>query len=91
MSDIQNIPQPKAEASVTPQTSPTVNSNPNALDFVGAIKAITEGKSITKMEWNSKEDYCLMKDGYLMVHSSTGFHTWLIRDVDVAGKDWIVI
>lgn len=75
--------------------SPVYNRPLNAdtlLSFPEAIKAVKEGKKITKIEWDNENIYGVLKDGFLMLHKADGqFYQWILSDGDVIGTDFIVL
>ena len=75
-------PRPK---STSPVTTPS-------MDFPGAVQQMIDGKMITSLSWNDKNEYGLMKDGWLMIHHAAGtFHVWKVSEADMTLNDWIVI
>jgi len=65
------------------------------LDFYEALKAVAEGRRITKLEWNDKRSYGFMRAGLLELHKAgetdDKFHAWILNDGDLGGLDWIVL
>ena len=61
------------------------------LSFAEAITALSGGKKIRRLEWSDKEEYCLLKDNFLMIHRNDKFHTWIVSEGDLLAIDWIVI
>jgi len=61
------------------------------INFFDALKAVLEGKKITKMEWNNPRIYGALENGTLMLHKEDSLHTWVISDGDMKGEDWIVL
>lgn len=62
------------------------------VDFPMAIKAVIDGKRVTKKEWNNPAVYGIMKDGWLQICKPDGkFYAWMLNDGDLLGKDWIII
>lgn len=62
------------------------------LNFSQAIARVIEGAAITKIEWNNKSIYGVMKDGFLMLCKEDGkMYQWILSDGDLLGEDWIVI
>lgn len=60
--------------------------------FTKAIERVIAGDRVSKVEWNDKEFYCLLKDGLLMLHKPDGkFYQWTLNDGDLYGVDWFVI
>jgi hypothetical protein len=60
--------------------------------FPQAIKEVTVGKKIHKLEWEDKEYYGIVKDGTLQLHKPDGkFYQWIINDGDLAGEDWTTL
>lgn len=73
--------------------SPTPHSQKQkkALSFPEAIKAVINGKKIKRLEWNDEQEYCLLKDNFLMIHRNEKFHTWIISEGDLMGVDWVIV
>ena len=67
----------------------TVNK-PITMDFPDAIRELTKGKYITRIEWDNS-DYGLLKDGLLMLYRNDILHKWTVNDGDLLAEDWIVI
>lgn len=63
---------------------------PVTMDFPNAMRLIIEGKKITKLEWGDKNLYGILANGLLMLHKEDGFHTWVISEGDLIGKDWVL-
>jgi len=61
------------------------------MSFPDAMREIIEGNKVRRLEWQTESDHCLMKDGWLTIHTKGAYHTWLINDGDMEGQDWIVI
>lgn len=77
--------------SPTPQIKPTT-IKPTGMSFPEAMKAVVDGKRIHKLEWEKKEFFGEMKDGFLELHKPDGkYYQWIINDGDMLGTDWIVV
>jgi len=65
------------------------------MDFNGAIKAVLDGKKVTKLEWNSPAEFMVMAGEYLCVHhsgdDSPTYHRLIIRESDLKGTDWVIV
>ncbi len=61
------------------------------LTFPEAIKEIMKGRKVTRVEWDSNEEYAFLKDEFLSIHTRGKDHTWLVRKVDMDGTDWVVL
>jgi hypothetical protein len=59
------------------------------LDFPDAMRAVIEGKKITKGDWGTH--YAVLQTGWLMYHKEDGFHIWQVRDVDMNATDYTVL
>lgn len=84
--------------SPTPQKlsqSPTAKApvvKEGQIDFPTAIKAVIDGKKITKEEWGSKEIYCFLNGNILSLHKEDGQnYQWIISDGDLNGDDWMIL
>jgi hypothetical protein len=74
-------------------TSPVIKKNEFLpTDFPQAIRAVINGKKITKLEWGFDGYYGIMKDGFLMLHKPDGKdYTWTVSEADMTGTDWVVL
>jgi hypothetical protein len=69
--------------------SPTPKKvTPKLMSFTEAIQSIIDGKRVTRLEW-ANSDYCFMKGEYLAIYTNGKDHTWMVREVDMLGADWI--
>lgn len=59
--------------------------------FPDAIREILNGNHVTRLSWNDKDSYGLLKDGFLSIKVNGGFHQWLVNDGDMEGNDWVVL
>jgi hypothetical protein len=73
--------------------SPSVKKEeyPVVMGFYGAILSIVDGKKITKLEWDNKEEYGFMKDEILSIHRNGKDHGWLVSLADVSGEDYVEV
>lgn len=61
------------------------------LSFFDALREVSNGKKITRVEWNNPNSYGYFKDGLLMIHLIDTDHTWIINDGDLLAIDWMVL
>lgn len=61
------------------------------MSFPEAIKEIIKGSSITRQLWNNVNEYGLLADGWLTIHTKGEFKVWKVNDGDLLASDWIVI
>ena len=65
------------------------------MSFYQALELVSEGKKITKLEWDDKRTYGFIKDGLLCIHKAGEAEgidrPWILNDGDLAGDDWIVL
>lgn len=62
------------------------------MDFFQALKEVSSGNKIHKLEWISIEYYGFLNDNILSLHKPDGkTYQWVINDGDLNGIDWIVI
>mgnify|MGYP001571625322 CR=1 len=69
---------------------PSIKKDPSK-SFPGAIQALMNGKKIRRQEWADAEEYCLLKDNFLMIHRNGAFHTWIVSEGDLLAIDWVII
>jgi hypothetical protein len=74
----------------SPSSSKPTVKHRRLMDFPLAMQAIIDGKTITKQEWGN-DDVCQLREGWLMIQRDGKWHTWLVNDGDLAGKDWKVV
>lgn len=65
---------------------------PTGMDFPVAIRAVIDGKRITRLEWGNKNDFGELKGGFLQIHTTKDgkFHTWTVSEGDLLAHDWVV-
>lgn len=61
------------------------------LSFLSAISGIIAGRKVRRLEWSDPEEYCLLKDNFLMIHRNGEFHTWIISEGDLMATDWVIV
>jgi hypothetical protein len=61
------------------------------MDFSEAIRAVINGKRITRLDWDNKEVYVLLRGGFLMIYQDGEFSRLLVSDGDLLSADWIVV
>jgi len=62
------------------------------INFPSAIKELTNGKKIHKLEWKDKNYYGLLDEAQLRLHKSDGrLYDWIISEGDLLGEDWIIL
>lgn len=74
--------------------SPTPNKKekePVLLTFPQALNAVIEEKMITRIDWDNKEIYGGLKDGFLKIKIDGEWHEWMVSDGDLIAIDWIVL
>lgn len=70
---------------------PKPKNSANLLGFADAIQLIINGKTIRRQEWSNPEEYCLLKDNFLMIHRDDKFHQWIVSEGDLMAVDWVII
>lgn len=61
------------------------------MNFPDAIKAMTDGKKITKVEWRDKTIWGELVDDILKMHINGRYLEWTINGGDLRGEDFFVI
>jgi len=61
------------------------------MTFSEAMYQVIVGKKITRLEWNDKNEYGMLKEGWLQIYTKGQFHIWKISDGDMLNSDWVVI
>ena len=76
----------------SPSQSPTDQSNAKAtLSFYEALKELSIGHRITKLEWGNEAIYLELIDGTLQIHMDDNkYHYWVISEGDMLGMDYII-
>ena len=84
-------------ASPTPKTEvkiPVVEEKdkPATYDFVAAISRVIFGAKITREDWDDKETYGHLADGFLMLRKEDGKnYQWIVSEADMKAEDWILL
>ena len=76
-------------ASPVPKQVKVVASKGVAFDV--AIKAIMGGAKVRRAEWEDVQEYCLLKESFLMIHRNDKFHTWIVSEGDMLATDWVIL
>jgi hypothetical protein len=72
--------------------TPIEDEGPKTLNFYEALKEMLDGKSITKIEWDSVETFGFMEKDVLILHFPNGKkQNWIISRADIVGQDWVVL
>lgn len=85
------------ETEVLPTASPIpeaklVDNVTKTINFFEALKEISAGKKITKLEWGNIGIYGELADGLVKIKLADGLlHDWIISETDLTGTDYIVI
>lgn len=70
--------------------SPDVNKV--TMNFFDAMKAVVDGRRITRLEWGDASFFGLLFNGRLSLHKDDGkFYGWIVNDGDMLAEDWIVL
>ena len=75
------VPQPKIEEAVI------------LMPFGEAMFQLSLGKKIHKLDWNDKNEYAFLNENeQVCLHHANGvINTWLLRKVDIEGRDYIIL
>jgi len=60
------------------------------MDFSVAIGEVMKGHKITRKSWNDVNEYGVLADGWLTIHTKGVFNKWLVNSGDLEGIDWKV-
>lgn len=75
-----------------PATSPLPRKgSARKMTFYEAIREALSGRRITKMEWDTNEVYCMLRDGFLKIYRDGKISNWIIAQEDVMGDDWVLL
>jgi hypothetical protein len=76
----------------TTSPRPTNIIQEETFDFPEAIRCITFGMKVTKLEWADPEYFLQLVDTHLKIHKPDGkFYDLIITDGDLVGEDYKVI
>jgi len=78
---------------IEPETSPSVKKEayPKLENFYGALMDMVDGRKITKVEWDNKEEYGFMKGEIIHIHRNGKDRGWLISKADIEGEDYYTL
>ena len=87
--------QPQNQRSVMQMDNTTLSPAPELaeiqLSFPDALKELIQGKRITRKSWNSIDEYGILADGWLTIHTQGKFSQWLVNDGDLLALDWLAL
>lgn len=61
------------------------------VNFQAAIVAVLDHKKVGRVSWPEDEYMFMNPEGYLMIHKDGKDHTFILREVDMQGVDFMVI
>ena len=62
------------------------------MDFPEAMRAVMDGKRITKLEWGTKAIHGLIDEEILKIRKEDGkLYRWIISSSDGQGRDWAIV
>jgi hypothetical protein len=56
--------------------------------FTQALNLMCDSKKLTRKEWNNKDEYGLMQDDRLRIHTKGEYHDWILTYGDLLAEDW---
>jgi hypothetical protein len=73
-------------------TSLEVFPEPLKMDFPEAMRVVSKGAKVTKLEWGDPTIYVMLHDSHLSLHKSDGrFFDLIVSAGDMLGTDWIFV
>lgn len=60
------------------------------MTYMEALVQVIALKSVARQSWPEGE-FMLLKDGFLSIKNSSGFHRLWVSDGDLLGTDWITL
>ena len=88
---LSESPVPQESAPETEVKIPVVEEK-DTFDFASAITRILDGAKLTREEWDDKETYVHLADGFLMLHKDDGKnYQWIVSEADMKAEDWTLI
>lgn len=81
----------KKSLSPVPNKFPIIKTNSKNLSCLEAIRAIINGFKVRRIEWGDDNEFCVLKDNFMMIHRNNKFHTWIVSEGDLMAIDWIII
>ena len=61
------------------------------LTFAEAIRKVSDGEKIRRLEWKDADVYGVLKDGRLSIFIDGKMNDWIVNDGDINGEDWVVV
>lgn len=62
------------------------------MDFPTAIRKLTEGAKIARIEWHNTDYGFLNQEGWVSIYrNGETFTHWKINDGDLKATDWIIV
>lgn len=91
MEDTQ-VPQfPKSPVPQSAVAPVVVTKKPIEMDFLEALKQTIDGKSITRLSWETNATYVKMLSEQLNIFINGEFHSLTVSPGDITATDWIVL
>lgn len=61
------------------------------MNFMSAIDKVIKGKKITRKEWLDKDVYGFIQDKVLCIHTKKKNCSWVLSELDIKAKDWMLV
>lgn len=83
--------------------TPIYRGKPLTVDLFAALKAVADGKWITRLGWNDPTAGCGLESGILKIYKTDSeltpeiddgsykYHNWIISSADLTATDWVII
>ena len=79
------------ETTNSPTNEETIDES-RQMDFPEAIRHITKGKKVHKLEWKDKAYYGFLNGEFLSLHKPDGKnYKWIVNEGDLTGTDYIIV
>lgn len=80
-----------AETSMSPTKNVQVATRPQLqFGFSEAIRQISRGRKVTRLEWKAEEVFGFLMDGRVKIHRDGKDFDWIISDGDLEAMDWVI-
>lgn len=79
---------------MSPRRSPrSGDKNYATVAFDDALKAVSEGGKITRLEWNDPNNYVYMKNDLVCIvfPDDPMTHSWILGKDDIDAGDWVIL
>lgn len=62
----------------------------SSMDFYEALRIVSQGGHVTRLDWDDRDTFLLMRGGFLCISQDGKLARLLVSDGDIYATDWVI-